>query len=53
MCVCVERKKVDLWKTNESCVSMRWMAFLCELPEGVLVPLWLNKKVGRYPSCHN
>ena len=28
MCACVGRKKVDLLKINESCVSMRWMAFL-------------------------
>ena len=52
MCACVGREKVDLLKINETCVPMRWMAFLCELPKGVLVPVWLSKVV-RYPSCHN
>ena len=52
MCACVGREKVDLMKINERCVLMRWMAFLCELPEGVLVPVWLSK-VGRYLSCHH
>ena len=33
-CVSVwEGKIVDLLKINERRVSMRWMAFLCELPE--------------------
>ena len=53
MCEYVGREKVDLLKINERCVSMRWMAFLFELPEGVLVPVWLSKKVVRYSSCHN
>ena len=53
MCACMGREKVDLMKINERCVSMRWMVFLCELPKGVLVPLWLSGKVGRYPSCHS
>ena len=30
-----------------------WMAFLCELSYWRLVPLWLSKEVGRYPSCHS
>ena len=51
---CVGREKGGfVGKINERCVSMRWGAFLCELPKGVLVPLWLSKKVRRYPSCHN
>ena len=53
MCARVGREKVYLLKINERCVSMRWMVFLCELQGGVLVPLWLSKKDGRYPSCHS
>ena len=50
MCECVGRENVEFLETKR---KMRWMTLLCELPKGELVPLWLSKKVGRYPSCHS
>jgi len=47
-CVCGGRDKSGIFKRK---VKTGWMAFRCELPLGVLVPVWQSKE-ERYPSCH-